>query len=88
MHGSTRVFAAHETSERKLLTIYNPYSFHGSPGNGSLPLQLIVLKAFNWHGASGKSAFANRLDIGLIRQNITNSTVVTLPDNLRGYHIK
>ena len=39
-------------------------------------------------GASGKSAFANRLDIGLIRQNITNSTVVTLPDNLRGYHIK
>ena len=38
--------------------------------------------------SSGKSAFANRLDIGLIRQNITNSTVVTLPDNLRGYHIK
>ena len=39
-------------------------------------------------GPSGKSAFANRLDIGLIRQNITNSTVVTLPDNLQGYHIK
>ena len=37
---------------------------------------------------SGKSAFANRLDIGLIRQNITNSTVVTLPDNLQGYQIK
>ena len=39
-------------------------------------------------GASGKSAFANRLYIGLIRQNITNSTVVTLLDNLQGYQIK
>ena len=38
--------------------------------------------------SSGKSAFANRLYIGLIRQNITNSTVVTLPDNLHGYQIK
>ena len=38
--------------------------------------------------SSGKSAFANRLDIGLIRQNITSSTVVTFPDNLQGYHIK
>ena len=40
------------------------------------------------NSTSGKSAFANRLDIGLIRQNIINSTVVTLPDNLQGYHIK
>ena len=39
-------------------------------------------------GSSGKSAFANKLYIGLIRQNITNSTVVTLSDNLHGYHIK
>ena len=37
---------------------------------------------------SGKSAFANRLDVGLIRQNITNSTIVTLLDNLQGYQIK
>ena len=53
--------------------------------SGEVRLQQGILDS---GGPSGKSAFANRLDIGLIRQNITNSTVVTLPDNLQGYYIK
>ena len=66
----------------------------GSPSRTG-EVRILVYVNHLWHAhdgsggnSSGKSAFANRLDIRLIRQNITNSTVVTLPDNLQGYQIK
>ena len=63
---------------------------HAPDGQDYFVNELAIVSHGMEHGlgSSGKSAFANRLDIGLIRQNITNSTIVTLLDNLQGYQIK